>query len=153
MAPLDARVAGVTSERDERLGRLAAFPDVVAAAAHRAVGRPTPEGEWTPEQVVRHLIAVDLEVHQRRLRDLGAEEEPTWSWQEPGPWPDEPALGLDGVLGRFVAVRTDTVGMYHALDDAGWARQGRHVTFGRLDADGLLRLAVDHDEEHLGGMA
>ena len=55
------------AERDERLGRLAGFPDVVAAAARSAGGRPTPEGEWTPEQVARHLIAVDIEVHQRRL--------------------------------------------------------------------------------------
>ena len=142
----------MTGERDGRLERLAGFPDVVAAAAHRADGRPTPDGEWTPEQVVRHLIAVDLEVHQRRLRDLGAEDEPTWPWQEPGPWPDEPTLDLGGVLELFAAVRTETVGMYQALDDAGWARQGRHATFGRLDADGLLRLAVDHDEEHLGGL-
>jgi hypothetical protein len=142
----------VTGERDGRLERLVGFPDVVAAAAQRADGRPTPAGEWTPEQVVRHLIAVDLEVHQRRLHDLGAEDEPTWSWQEPGPWPDEPTLGLDGVLERFAGVRTETVGMYQALDDAGWARAGQHVTFGRLDADGLLRLAVDHDEEHLGGL-
>lgn len=142
----------MTGERDERLGRLAAFPEVVAGASRRADGRPTPKGEWTPEQVVRHLIAVDLEVHQRRLRDLDAEDEPTWSWQEPGPWPGEPSLGLDGVLERFAGVRTETVAMYRALDDAGWGRRGRHVTFGRLDADGLLRLAVDHDEEHLGGL-
>ncbi|MFL5686729.1 MAG: DinB family protein [Chloroflexota bacterium] len=139
-------------ERDERLERLASFPDVVADAAHAAAARPTPEGEWTPEQVARHLIAVDLEVHQRRLRDIAAEDEPSWSWQEPGPWPHEPGLGLDGVLERFAAVRADTLSMYGALDDGGWARVGRHATFGRLDADGLLGLVVDHDAEHLEGL-
>ena len=140
-------------ERDEGLGRLAGFPDVVAAAARSADGRPTPEGEWTPEQVARHLIAVDLEVHQRRLHELATHDDPSWSWQEPGPWPDEGDLGLDGVLDRFAVVRADTVGMYQALDVAGWSRTGRHVTFGRLDADGLLRLAVEHDLEHLGGLS
>jgi hypothetical protein len=139
-------------ERDARLQRLAAFPDVVRAAAHAASERPTPDGEWTPEQVVRHLIAVDLEVHQRRIRDLGAEDEPNWSWQEPGPWPDEPTLGLDDVLARFASVRRETVGMYRALDEAGWAGTGRHATFGQLDADGLLGLVVDHDAEHLEGL-
>jgi len=139
-------------ERDDRLQRLAEFPDVVAAAAHAASERPAPEGEWTPEQVVRHLIAVDLEVHQRRIRDLVTEDEPIWSWQEPGPWPDEPTLGLDGVLERFASVRGDTVGMYRALDAAGWARSGRHATFGQLDADGLLGLVVDHDAEHVAGL-
>ena len=141
------------AERDDRLGRLAGFADVVAAAARSADGRPTPEGEWTPEQVARHLIAVDIEVHQRRLRELAAHDDPSWSWEEPGPWPHEPDLGLDGVLDRFAVVRAETVGMYQALDDAGWSRTGRHATFGRLDADGLLRLAVDHDQEHLGGLS
>ena len=140
------------AERDELLDRLAAFPAVVARAARSAAERRTPDGEWTPEQVARHLIAVDLEVHQARLRDLAADDEPSWSWQEPGPWPGEPDLGLEGVLARFAATRTDTLEMYRALDEAGWARTGRHATFGQLDAEGLLRLAVDHDEEHLGGL-
>ena len=140
------------AERDRLLDRLAAFPAVVGAAARSMAERGTPDGEWTPEQVVRHLIAVDLEVHQTRLRDLSREEEPSWSWQEPGPWGDEPELGLDGVLDRFAAVRDATVGMFGAPDDAGWVRAGRHATFGRTDAQGLLRLAVEHDEEHLGGL-
>ncbi len=139
-------------DREGRLTRMAAFPEVVAGAARSAAVRPVPDGEWTPEQVVRHLIAVDLEVHQRRVRDLATADEPTWSWQEPGPWPDEPALGLDGVLDRFASVRGDTVAMYRALDDGGWARTGRHATFGQLDADGLLGLVVEHDAEHLQGL-
>ncbi|HET9083151.1 MAG TPA: DinB family protein [Candidatus Limnocylindrales bacterium] len=139
-------------ERDESLERLAAFPDVVAVAARSADGQPTPDGEWTPELVVRHLIAVDLEVHQRRVTELETQDEPSWSWQEPGPWPDEATLGLDGVLDRFASVRGDTVAMYRALDDGGWTRTGRHATFGQLDADGLLGLVVDHDAEHLEGL-
>ena len=137
---------------DERLQRLAGFPDVVATAARAASEQPTPDGEWTPEQVVRHLIAVELEVHQRRVRDLTSHDRPIWSWQEPGPWPDEPTLGLEGVLARFASVRGETVAIYGALDDAGWARTGRHSTFGELDADGLLGLVVEHDAEHLGGL-
>ena len=153
MAPIDAgNAGGLMGERGDRLERLAGFPDVVAMAARSADERPTPGGEWTPEQVARHLIAVDLEVHQRRLRDIAEHDDPSWSWQEPGPWTDEPELGLNGVLARFAGVRAETVGMYRALDDAGWARTGRHATFGRLDADGLLGLAVDHDQEHLGGL-
>jgi hypothetical protein len=154
MASLHARDARrLMAEREDRLQRLAGYPDVVASAARGASQRSTPAGEWTPEQVVRHLIAVDLQVHQRRLRDLAAEDDPIWSWQEPGPWPDEPTLGLDGVLERFASVRGETVAAYRALDNAGWARTGRHATFGQLDADGLLGLVVDHDAEHLGGLA
>ena len=153
MAPVDARDRErLMADRAERLERLAAFPEVVAVAARSAHARPTPDGEWTPEQVVRHLIAVDLEVHQRRITDLVMQDEPSWSWQEPGPWPGEPDLRLDGVLDRFAGVRGDTVAMYRALDDGRWSRTGRHATFGQLDADALLGLVVDHDAEHLAGL-
>jgi hypothetical protein len=141
------------ADRAGLLDRFAAFPDRLRAASRAASTRPTPEGEWTPEQIIRHLINVDIEVHQARLRDLADSSDPSWSWQEPGPWQDEPELGLDGVLRRFEETRARTVGTFRALDEPGWARVGRHATYGRLDAEGLLGLATDHDEEHLGGLA
>jgi hypothetical protein len=39
-----------------------------------------------------------------------------------------------------------------AFDDAGWARTGVHATYGRLDVAALLRLAADHDDEHLAAL-
>ena len=67
--------------------------------------------------------------------------------------------GLPAVLevDREQRCATVSAGMLYGalaaqLDEAGWARTGRHATFGQLDAEGLLRLAVDHDEEHLGGL-
>ena len=131
---------------------LAGFPERLDTAARSAADRPTPDGEWTPEQVVRHLIAVETGVHQARLRDLATVAEPRWDWTEPGPWSDEPELGLGGVLARFAAHRATTLATIVALDEAGWARSGEHATFGTLDVAGLLRNAVDHDEEHLRGL-
>ena len=132
---------------------LAGFPERLDS--RRAVRRRPDrhrDGEWTPEQVVRHLIAVETGVHQARLRDLATVAEPRWDWTEPGPWSDEPELGLDGVLARFAAHRATTLATIDALDEAGWARTGEHTTFGTLDVAGLLRNAVDHDEEHLRGL-
>jgi hypothetical protein len=48
-----------------------------------------------------------------------------------------------------VPVRAATVARLDALDAAGWARTGRHATYGVLDVTALLRIALDHDEEHL----
>jgi len=143
----------VPATRSRLLARLAAFPGRLAATAGPAAARPDPDGEWSVEQVARHLIAVEVEVHQSRLRDLATDDAPSWTWQEPGPWPGEPELDLDGVLGRFAQLRGETVATFRALDEAGWARAGRHAMFGSLDAEGLLRLAVDHDEEHLAGVS
>ena len=58
---------GRTAARDGLVDRFAAYPERVANAARAA--SPIP-GEWTPEQVVRHLIAVETIVHQARLVDV-----------------------------------------------------------------------------------
>ena len=139
-------------ERAELLAALTAFPDRVAAAARAAADRPVPDGAWGPEQVVRHLIAVERDVHQARFADLDREAEPHWSWAEPGPWPGEPGLSLDALLERFAAARAATLATLVAMDES-WDRHGIHETFGRLDVAGLVRNAVDHDEDHLRGLA
>lgn len=135
--------------RDGLLDRFAAYPERVASAARAASTVP---GEWTAEQVVRHLIAVETIVHQARLVDVAVHDRPAWSWAEPGPWTGEPDLDLGGVLERFAELRAATVATARALDAAGWRRSGQHATYGRLDVAGLLGLAVDHDEEHLRGL-
>jgi hypothetical protein len=145
-------VIGARPDRDDLLEELAAFPHRVAAAAQAAATGPAAPGEWTPEQVVRHLIAVEVGVHQARLRDLATVTEPRWTWTEPGPWSGEPELDLAGVLRRFAEFRGGTLAVVGALDEAGWARSGRHATFGPLDVAGVLRNAVDHDREHLRGL-
>lgn len=140
------------SMRDALLASLAAGPDRVAAAAGAAATHPVPPGEWSVDEVVRHLVAVETDVHQARLHDLATVAEPRWTWTEPGPWSGKPDLDLDGVVRRFAELRSQTLEAVGALDEAGWARTGHHATFGELDVAGVLRNAVDHDEEHLRGL-
>ena len=137
----------------EQLSVFAAFPARLGSLVRPVADRPVPAGEWTPEEVVRHLIAVDREVYQRRFRDLAAGEGPRWSWTEPGPWSEEPGLALDQVLDRFATTRAETIALMQSLDEAAWSRTGVHETFGPLDGDGVLREAVKHDEEHVAGLA
>jgi hypothetical protein len=114
-----------------------------------AAAKPTPFGEWGPSEVARHLIAVEDEVHVRRLRQIATDDDPHWTWTEPGLAEGFEGASLHEVLDAFVAVRAGTVRLVEPLDEAGWARYGTHATYGRLDVDGLLRLASDHDAEHL----
>ena len=139
--------------RTDLLDRFAAFPGRLEAAASDAPARPPIRGEWTPAQVVRHLIAVETIVHQARLVEVAVHDRPAWGWTEPGPWEGEPDLDLDGVLARFAELRAATVATVRALDEGGWRRVGMHATYGKLDVAGLLRLATDHDEEHLRGFS
>lgn len=145
--------AGVSPERDALIERFASFPGRLADAARAAEGRPVPAGEWSPSLVVRHLMAVEGEVWLARLVTLVAGGEPRWSRMEPGPLPGFDDSSLEDVLGLFRRLRASTVDFLGMFDDAGWARSGVHETYGRLDVAGLLRIAIDHDDEHLRSLA
>lgn len=135
------------------LAALAGFPARLVDAASAAADRPVPADEWGPPEVVRHLIAVERDVHQARLADLATNPDPRWDWVEPGPWPGAPGLTLEHLLSRFEALRAATLAIVTALDDAGWARTGTHARLGVWDVAGLLRNALEHDEQHLEGLA
>ncbi len=94
-----------------------------------------------------HLVRVDREVFQVRLRDLSGPMEPQWSWVEPGAGPGHASLAV--LSTRFAAVREATIAHLAGLDEAGWARSGVHAVYGRLDVAALLGIAVDHDTDHI----
>jgi DinB family protein len=128
---------------------LATFPVRLGAAMGSAASRRVATGEWGPAEVVRHLIAVEAEVWQARLARVAKEDDPHWAWTEPGLAAGFDDAGLDQILAAFAAVRATTTATVRALDEAGWARHGTHATYGRLDVEGLLRIAIDHDASHL----
>jgi hypothetical protein len=111
--------------RAATLATLAAMPAELAAAVRAADGRPMPPGEWSPSEVVRHLIAVESDVHQARLHDLETVDDPRGSWVEPPPWTGEPGLSVDHLLARFAARRDVTLASLGALHEAGWAGPAR----------------------------
>ncbi len=125
-----------------------------AATARAAEWRPIPDGEWGPNETVRHLIAVEAEVHGSGASpQVAAEDDPHWDWTEPGLAPGLRRRNAPGDPVRLRRARARTVATVRALDDAGWARHGTHATYGVLDVAGLLRLAIDHDEEHAASLS
>ncbi len=135
--------------RGELRDRLAEVPSRLAAATRAAAARPVPQGEWTPPDVVRHLIAVEEEVWHRRLHQLAVEDQPRWPWTEPDRWLGATNASLDELLATYTDRRDATIAILDGLDDAGWARTGEHATFGVLDVAALMTRAIDHDEQHL----
>lgn len=142
-----------SGERDGLVERFASLPARLAEAAQAAEDRSVPAGEWGPAEIVRHLIAVEDEVWRGRLASVAAEDEPHWAWTEPGLAPGFDGAPLADVLAAFAEARAGTVEIVRFLDEAGWARAGIHATYGRLDIAGILRLAIDHDAEHLASIA
>ena len=138
--------------RDELVATFRDFPTRFAAAATAAEGRPIPEGEWGPKEIGRHLIAVEHEVWWKRFASIVNEYEPRWAWTEPGLEPGLEDATLDEVLARHAEVRAHAVAILDGFDDAAWERTGVHATYGRLDVEALLRIATDHDAEHLASL-
>jgi DinB superfamily len=132
--------------------RLATFPARLGAVARSAPQTAPAEGEWSPSEIVRHLIAVEQEVWHRRLEQLETEEHPRWRWVEPGQWLGAPGASLDEVLAAHDGVRSATLAMLDGLGADGWRRTGTHDTFGLLDVAGLMAVAADHDDEHLASL-
>ena len=128
---------------------LARVPGRLDASARAAPPEGPAPGEWAPSDVVRHLLAVELEVWHPRLAQLAAQDDPHWPWAEPDRWSGEPAASLDRLLEVYAAARGATLATLDDLGDAGWARTGTHATFGILDVGALMTKALDHDEEHL----
>jgi hypothetical protein len=141
---------------DERLAlvqRLEAVPERLARAARAAPPEAPAPGEWTPSDVVRHLIAVEQLVWHARLTDLASDDHPTWRWMEPDLWTGQQDASLDQLLATYADVRGITVAMLKGFDDPTWARTGTHATFGVLDVADLMTRAIDHDEEHLRSLS
>ena len=132
--------------------RLAALPAALAATARGASPDPPAAGEWSPREVVRHLIAVELEVWHARLGQLATEAHPHWAWVEPGPWEGSPGADLESLLATHAIERARTLEILDALGPDGWARRGTHDTYGDLDVAGLMTVAADHDDEHLASL-
>ncbi len=129
--------------------RLDATPAALVAAARGAPAAAPAAGEWTPTDIVRHLIVVEREVWHVRLAQLASEDHPRWEWAEPDRWLGEPGASLERLLDTFAADRAMTVLSVDALGPDSWTRRGTHATFGELDLGGLLGVLVDHDAEHL----
>lgn len=138
---------------EAELEAFASFHGRLAMAAREVYGRQVPEGEWGAAEVVRHLIAVEDEVWQPRFIALSSgDHHPRWAWTEPGLALGFEDLPLYEVLAAFAAARSRTAEIIRSFDDAAWASYGTHATYGRLDVEGLLRLANDHDQSHIEGM-
>lgn len=55
-------------------------------------------------------------------------------------------------LDRFRTARLQTVDWLKALPSSAWARRARYGDYGEVTLDGLVRLLVSHDHQHLASM-
>jgi hypothetical protein len=86
-----------------------------------------------------------------RLRYLVSEKEPVVLGYDQDEWArvfDYHSHPIETALQTVDAVRANTVPVLRRLDEAMWAREGRHTQSGRYTVLDWLRIYADHLEKH-----
>jgi hypothetical protein len=149
----------VISERDELLKGLRGMPVVlrrlVDGLADDVVRRRPEPGEWAIVEVVAHLADTD-ERTLDRLRRMAAEDSPELAAYDQAALAEERgylSMPLERELARFESLRAEHVALLVSLDDAGWARIGRHSEHGPVTVQQLTAHSGGEDMDHLAQIA
>jgi hypothetical protein len=141
--------------RAEVLAEFAAFPDrlaaVVARATVRALERAATAGEWSPLQVLCHLRDAAL-VYALRFRFIALNPETFMPNMDEERWvlhSRETLADIPALLATIAASRADIARLLGRLDDADWARTGRHEVLGSVALEEYVRHQVVHERGHL----
>ena len=144
-----------------RLGRrnvlsaLAAAPRAVGRALGRAsrrrLGRRPARGEWSPTEVLGHLLDAEVTL-AFRLRKLAAEPGgPIVAWDQEK-WTEglrHRRADPRGLLAAYAALRAENVAQWRRLTPTQRRAAGRHPEYGRLRIDQILDHWAEHDLNHL----
>lgn len=119
---------------------------LVAPYQHRQ-----PDGEWSAHQHLAHLLAVERENYQPRIRRMAAESNPSLqSWESAGYMSERyrPDGDIESLAGELMREREATVGLLKALTKEDWCRtatwpDGKQVDLAWV-AEKVLWHALDH---------
>lgn len=110
---------------------------------------PAP-GKWSIRQIMAHLADAEVVV-AHRMRLVIAEENPTLTAFDEGAWATrldyarrKPAQSLE----TFRRMRGENFELLKGLPPETWERCGNHTTAGRLTLGAVLRIYVEHAENH-----
>ena len=148
--PIDYRDAllALAGDRDP-LTILAGTPYAVAALCANAASAPTAApGEWSPADVVGHLVDAEMTLGFRWRQTLAADE-PTLPGYDEKRWAALPKPPLDELAITFRVLRTHNLHLLRHLDAEQLRRVGVHSEQGPETLDVMIRKLAGHDLAHL----
>jgi hypothetical protein len=145
----------VTAAHRAILDRMRSSTSVVRqAVADAQRGRftePPREGQWSALETLTHLRDVVVHVYGLRIRRLLYEDGPVFAdFDEEGYRRASLARGESAghLVDTIVGEHEQLARLLETLQDADWARGGRHASLGPMSIEFLARRVGEHAEEH-----
>lgn len=105
-------------------------------------------GAWTLRDIVAHLAATEVECFEPRIRSMAAGERPKFEFYS-NDERDFDGVTMQTAVTEWVDTRARLIDFVRELSDEERSRVGVHAKFGDLTVDGYLRIALEHDQDHL----
>jgi hypothetical protein len=122
--------------------------DVVADMGSNAWRTAPEDGEWTPEQVVGHLVDVDI-VYGFRWRLAVTDEDPSYPGYNEKRWAMLARPDAKSLIRALDALRTINVALLQSFGPSEWKQTAVHGEQGRETVHRMLQKIAGHDIAHL----
>ncbi len=111
---------------------------------------PDPQ-EWSPVQIICHLVESEKLVQRPRLKRILHEDNPFITSPKAPPKPDQFACHGDGrkYAQEFMAERLKTLDWLRTLTPKDWQRPARHSIFGKTSLLEMAHFTAQHDRLHI----
>lgn len=121
---------------------------VVAMTQVVAEDVPARVGAWNLRDIAAHLAATEKECFEPRIRAMAAGQRPEFEWYS-NDERDFDGTTLQNALTEWTDTRSRLIDFVRGLSDDERSRVGVHTKFGEVTVDAYLRIALDHDQDHL----
>jgi hypothetical protein len=134
---------------DALLDELASSQQLLVAMT-QLIADDAPErvGAWTLRDIAAHLAITEKECFEPRIRAMAAGERPAFEYYS-NDERDFDGIALQDALTEWGETRARLIDFVRGLSEEERARVGVHKKFGELTVDGYLRIALEHDQDHL----
>jgi hypothetical protein len=121
---------------------------VVAMTQLVAEDVPARVGAWNLRDIAAHLAATEKECFEPRVRAMAAGQRPEFEYYS-NDERDFDGITLQTALTEWTDTRNRLIDFVRGLNDEERRRVGVHTKFGEVTVDAYLRIALDHDQDHL----
>ncbi|MFW6182979.1 MAG: DinB family protein [Chloroflexota bacterium] len=103
--------------------------------------------EWSFRYVAAHLAAVEKDCMWERLQRIASGSEPHFEYYENTGW-DFSRQELTASLETWRRRREESIAFVRSLPSDALSLQGTHVSFGTITVQDVMRIILEHDQEH-----